>query len=509
MASEFLTVARQVLEQSKRPMHPREIVSEAIRLGLFSDRRAGRTPHQTMKAKLSVNIRRLGHSSDFVRTQPGMFYLRHLLGTDDAEYSARPITKPVSTEHVLVFDKGWFPPRLRFQGIKKSWSRLYSKLLRQKVCQYLPRLDAEASNTYKQVLTYIMVTRRGSVLAYRRGNYNRVEDFLRGCYCVGFGGHVTSKDRNLFSSSDMGVTDAAIRELGEELRLPTADHRRLQRGDGLKVVGILNDDSSEVGERHIAILFSYEVSDDPKWNKPIRGEKSITQLHWMAPTQTPKPIWDFEYWSQLCLRNYFPDLFFASPTFHVRTKSVFQGNHLLCVLGAVGSGKSETTKVLRDDLGYFEINTGKIIARILDIPPVPDTPREVFQRRAWSFISSSDGPKVLARHIASQILTAESPRILIDGIRQRETLTALASLLPRWKIANLFVYTSPDLAYTFYKSRENRDIAFSHFLAIRNAEVERETPEMIGLAHAVLYNWKGRSTLRRTIKEMMQVVSRS
>ena len=92
------------------------------------------------------------------------------------EYKARPITKPTGGERILAFDMVGFPSDSG-QGVSKNWKRLHKQLLRPNVCEFINRMDAECSDTHKQVLTYVMVTRKGSVLAYKRGNYNRVEDF--------------------------------------------------------------------------------------------------------------------------------------------------------------------------------------------------------------------------------------------------------------------------------------------------------------------------------------------
>src|SRR5712671_5204528 len=107
MASEFLLVANQVLERERRALSAKEIVHIALRDGLFSDKRAGKTPHQTMKAKLSVNIRRYGEASPFVRTAPGRFYLRHLLDPKAPIYDAPPLRPPNASEHVLLFPTEW------------------------------------------------------------------------------------------------------------------------------------------------------------------------------------------------------------------------------------------------------------------------------------------------------------------------------------------------------------------------------------------------------------------
>ena len=49
-------------------------------------------------------------------------------------------------------------------------------------------MEAEQSEDYKQILTHVMVTRESRILAFRRGTFNRVEDYLRGSTCIGFWG---------------------------------------------------------------------------------------------------------------------------------------------------------------------------------------------------------------------------------------------------------------------------------------------------------------------------------
>jgi predicted NUDIX family phosphoesterase/dephospho-CoA kinase len=504
MTSEFLIVAQQVLELENRAMTPQEIVSVAIREKLFSDKRAGKTPDQTMKSKLSVHIRRNGDNSPFIRTEPGKFFLRHLLEPDQHPYLAKPMTKSTSLEDVLVFDSTLLNNERRFQGIKKAWKRLYSDLLRPNICTYLNRRDAEIIDTHKQLLTYILVTRKGSLLAYKRGNYNRVEDFLRGSDCIGFGGHVSSEDLDLFSSNNMGLSSCVIRELSEELKLPDADRNRLISGEGVSCIGILNDDSTPVGQRHLAFVFRYEVSDDPNWDRPERGEKSITQLRWLDNKLTRTPFWRFEYWSQLCLREYFPKLVKASPAFNIHRKRPLSSPHILCVLGTVGSGKSELTKLLCEEFGYKEINTGRIVATLLGIPSVPETPREIFQKKAWDFIKAKRGPDKLAAAIWDQAITCNAERVLVDGIRQKATLKSLQTLAGRYRIGIIYVHTLPDIAFKFYQEREGKGSSIFDFIKVRKARVESEVEDMISQADAVLYNWIGLNAYKRTIRKMIR-----
>ncbi len=504
MPSEFLIVAEKVFRLICKPLTPSQIVSIAVRESLFSDKRSGKTPAQTMKSKLSVHIRRFKAESPFIRTAPGRFYLRDLIQEGDKVYEAPPLTKPKSTEKVLVVPGNILDQSFRFQGITMNWKKFYRTILNPRTCSYLDRMTAETDDTQKQILTYVMVTRKGSVLAYKRGNFSRVEDFLRGSHCIGFGGHVTIQDRDLFSIGDMGLRRSAVRELLEELNLPDRDQRRLQAGEGLFIVGALNDDSSTVGQRHFAFLFRYEVSNDPAWKQPTRGEKSITQLRWLNRVRGPVPIWDFEYWSQLCLRHYHAPLATSAPTYRITRRWHAPARHIVCVVGMVGSGKSEATRVLCEDFGYEEINSGKVLAELLHIPPVPKMSRDLFQTKAHRFISDAKGPGVLARALWKEIEISGASRALVDGIRQPQTLNELRNCAGNTPIKVIFVQTPPDICYKFYKERESRDISIFEFLRIQNAPVETQVRDMIGLSDAVLYNWTGRHEYRSAAGSIMR-----
>jgi len=52
--SEFLRAAEVLFKKYGEPMSARQLVNAAIENQLFSDKLSGKTPHQTMKAKLSV-----------------------------------------------------------------------------------------------------------------------------------------------------------------------------------------------------------------------------------------------------------------------------------------------------------------------------------------------------------------------------------------------------------------------------------------------------------------------
>ena len=499
MSSVFLRIAEQVLRQRGTPLSARQIIAIAEAQQLLPDNLSGATPHQTLKSKLSVSIRTEGERSRFVRTSPGRFFLRELLEPGVPIYDAPPLRPPKTAEHVLVIPAATLDQLGRFQGIRVRWKTFLRRLLASDF-RTLDRYAAEVDDEHKQIVTYVMVTRGDAVLAYRRGAFNRAEHFLRGADCVGFGGHVTGTDRNLLSERDHGVSQAAIRELSEELSLPDSDIRRLAAGEGLQVVGLLNDDTSPAGRRHFALIFRYEVSADDSGSCPERGEKAITQLRWLTPGSSFS-LNEFEYWSQLCLRAYFPEMAEGQPSARIRRVTPFKPPHAICVVGQIGSGKTEAAELFQEQFGYTVVNSGEVLAGILERAAVTEATRAEFQDAAEAFISEPDGPDILARAIADEVRASGNERVCIDGLRQLATFDALRQHAGR-RVAMLYVHAPPDVAYEFYKARSGQEHSVLEFAAAREAKVELDVEHLIAVADAVLFNWYGRSAYRRAVREL-------
>jgi predicted NUDIX family phosphoesterase len=420
---QFLDIAETILKKAGTPLKPREIVDRAKDDALFSDKLSGKTPDQTMKAKLTVDVISRGPASRFVRTGPNTFYLREFLTESVTPYTAVRQMPSGSNEQVITIPGNVMDQIDRFQGINRSWRSYFTFLIKADYCQPMDRMAAEQDETRKQLLTYILVTRGNQLLCFRRGTFNRVEDYLRGSLCVGFGGHVSESDRNLYNYRDLRsiIFDNASRELSEELGLPEPDRERLKAAEGLRVLGLLNDDSSSTGRKHLAVVLQYEVSRSSEWDTPQKGEKSINQLTWLDLGDFPGTLREFEYWSQLCLTEFFKQAVRNEPSFLIRRKAPFRTSHILCIIGGIGSGKSAATKILTKEFAYHEINSGRVVAKLLRIPPVPKTSREQFQKRSRRFIFSKHGPERLASALLQEVQKSET-KSLIDGIRQKDTI---------------------------------------------------------------------------------------
>jgi predicted NUDIX family phosphoesterase len=453
----YLWVAETILRKHRRPLRAREIVSCGIDDGLFADRQISKTPQKSMQARLSIDILDKGRQSKFLRTGRGLFSLSELDVTSPEqrsmvrEYTAiRRSTLPPS-ENVLVIGKEGYRNILDFQGIDVLHTERLRKLLSSKQLTYAPRTAAETDNNIKQFVTYTIIQNENHILCFRRGQYNRATGFLRGALCIGFGGHVTEDDLNIFSYRDHGILANAAREISEEIRFK--EGRPNVDPEGIECLGILDDDSSDVGVRHLAVVLRYWAPSAPEWRTPIRGEASVNQLRWIDVRSAKINLLDFEYWSQLCLRRFYAPTVTGKPVYRILRRRSFRSSGLLCVEGAIGSGKSIATQLLRDEAGFVEVNSGQVLARLLGIPPVPETPRSEFQERAQHYISGPDGPRSLAQALINEADRLAHPRIIVDGIRHPETLEALRTQAKR-PIAVLYIHTPPDVAYELYSLRE-------------------------------------------------------
>ena len=482
--------------------------------GLFSDKDISRTPQKSMQARLSVDILRKGDRSRFLRTGRGKFFLRELydkgnVGIVDAngsqEYTAIRHSPAAPSENVLVVPKQSYSGILDFQGVNLAYESVLAGLIGTGSLTYVPRTDAETNATLKQFVTYTIIQQKDKILSFRRGQYNRAPSFLRGARCIGFGGHVTEDDLNIFTYSDRGLKANAAREISEEIKL--ASGRPEINPDELEILGFLNDDSSDVGVRHVASVLRFWAPETDDWKHPQRGEASISQLRWMKTAGVEIDLLEFEYWSQLCLRTFFPAFITSRPSFKVIHPSAFQEPNLLCILGSIGSGKSITTSRFCARAGYRQVNTGKIVAAQLGVPPVPLTPRSEFQDRAYEMISQPGGPRRLAKAILDEAARLGTARTIIDGVRQLETLEALKELSPQ-RIASVFVYTPPDIAYQLYSVRESGlvQLSLAEFMNIYNAPVESEVRLMIQEADAILYNWFGLESYEFIVDKLVEIL---
>jgi predicted NUDIX family phosphoesterase/dephospho-CoA kinase len=468
-----------------------------------------------MQARLSIDILN-NPQTPFARVSKGRFYLKEGLGgapNDNLveggvleEYTAIRREAVESHEMVLSIPRTSYAPFLDFQGIGRFGFQNPLQFLSPHNTVYQPRVLAETLDNYKQIVTYAVIQHKSKILSFRRGQYNRAASFLRGAFCVGFGGHVTDQDNTLFSFKDQGIRQNAAREIWEELVLPNG--RPQIDPDSFEYLGVLNDDSSDVGVRHVAIVLRYWADDWDEWRRVKRGEASVSKLGWIDTAGEQINLSDYEYWSQLVIRKFYPSSLSMTPSFKLLRKEIFRQPHVLCVVGSIGSGKSATTKFLKARCKYTEVNSGRVVAALLGIPPVPKTSRSEFQMRAHDFITDPKGPQILGQALATAAHATNSQRVIIDGVRHPETLEALrgASRLP---VALLYVYTPPDVAFEMYKRREDygeKNTSFDEFVRLYNAPVESRVRYLLGDADVISFNWLGETVYMQSLERLAESI---
>ncbi len=193
-------------------------------------------------------------------------------------------------EKVLVVERKVVEQVGMFQGLAFDVQRYLDKLFVQGVPRFIPRSQAEADHTYKQLIPYVIMACDGRYLSYVRGR-RAGETRLVGNRSIGIGGHINpADDMPLFNANFYETYLAAVeREVAEEVSVE-ASHKD-------RVAALLNDESNEVGRVHLGIVH-YWILDAPKVNK---REQMITQVAFMTIAELQQVRDTMETWSGLCL----------------------------------------------------------------------------------------------------------------------------------------------------------------------------------------------------------------
>lgn len=145
---------------------------------------------------------------------------------------------------------------------------------------FVPRAEAETDPTKKQLIPYVLVCNaEGKVLSYRRcGSEKRLAQKLS----LGIGGHVNDGDKkdSLYNTLVAGV----CREIKEEIGIDVAPEQ-------LKMLGLINEEVSEVGHVHTGIVFTLAIDagklafdteiGSPEWIEPKELDEDAAEL-WSA-----------------------------------------------------------------------------------------------------------------------------------------------------------------------------------------------------------------------------------
>lgn len=191
-------------------------------------------------------------------------------------------------EKVLVFPRSLFEQLGVFQGFNPNVDRYLPAILEAKNNSFMARAQAETNPAFKQVIPYVVITDGRSVLHYVRGK-KAGEQRLVAKGSVGIGGHINDEDHSLFSFGLQAFKEAVQREVCEELAIEGEFNAR--------PVGLINDDSTEVGQVHFGVVHVFLCRPENVKKK----EQVITQMEFVPIPELKAKRDQMETWSQLCI----------------------------------------------------------------------------------------------------------------------------------------------------------------------------------------------------------------
>jgi len=194
----------------------------------------------------------------------------------------------IADENVLVFPRSLFEQLGVFQGFSPDVNRYLPMILDAKNNHFMPRAKAETNPQFKQVIPYVVITDGKNILHYVRGK-KAGEQRLAAKGSIGIGGHINDEDHTLFAFGIQAFQDAVKREACEELSV--------QGEFDARPVGLINDDSTEVGQVHFGVVHVlFRTAEQVKKNEQV-----ITQMEFLPIAELKAKREQMETWSQICL----------------------------------------------------------------------------------------------------------------------------------------------------------------------------------------------------------------
>ncbi|MHC4547291.1 MAG: NUDIX domain-containing protein [Planctomycetota bacterium] len=191
------------------------------------------------------------------------------------------------TERVYVVPRSVLFPHGAPHGFARADADLFGRIYARGF--FADRDRVEEDPALKQVIPYAVLQRGREIFLFRRTEKGG-ERRLHGLRSIGVGGHVNPVD-----AGDV-VHHALRRELLEELRLPA-------RWD-VRVVGLVNNDTTSVGSVHVGIVAvvrpgpgPVEVREEDTMTGAFVGRTDLLRLH-------ARERESFEGWSALLLDRF-------------------------------------------------------------------------------------------------------------------------------------------------------------------------------------------------------------
>lgn len=175
-----------------------------------------------------------------------------------------------------------------FNDISGAWQGLKSENIDHYLTaiynnqEFLPRSIMEQDQGYKQIIPYLIFMYQGRYFVMQRKSTSS-EQRLKSKFTLGIGGHIRQED-----ISDDSIFNWAQREFHEEINY--------SGNVDIQVLGVVNDDSNDVGKVHLGLVLLLQGDTDCI---SIKSELKSGEL---KTYQECSALFDsLESWSQLIL----------------------------------------------------------------------------------------------------------------------------------------------------------------------------------------------------------------
>jgi len=193
-------------------------------------------------------------------------------------------------EHVLVIPRSLFDQLGSFQGFQPDADRYLHAILAPGANFFMERPAAEQDPTHKQLIPYAIFHHNGRYLCYTRGGASG-EKRLVAKRSIGIGGHINPVDQAHDGLGETLYFNGVEREIAEELRIG-GTHTQT-------VIGLINDDSNEVGSVHLGVVHLFDLSSDDI----ASNEDAIQELQFHLLADLHENRESLETWSRICVEH--------------------------------------------------------------------------------------------------------------------------------------------------------------------------------------------------------------
>jgi len=185
----------------------------------------------------------------------------------------------VTDERVLVVPRDRIMDAAGWRGIRGPGAARYLAVIAAEG-RFASRAAMESDPRFKQVIPYLVLRDRGRFFLMRRTRAGG-DERLHQRFSIGVGGHLNPGDRDL--------AGGLAREWAEELVADFVPEFHL--------LGVLNDDETEVGRVHLGVVYTAEAA-----GRAVSVRETHKLEGGFAEPATVRAVYDrLETWSQLVL----------------------------------------------------------------------------------------------------------------------------------------------------------------------------------------------------------------